>query len=228
MESQESDSSAVPRGPMTPPGLRWLRMAARLERSLAAAGLGEAEVARVLDAHDEAGLHRATLLPPDEDDHRWLHPGRNVLILLEDAGVREAGWLALIAGLDQGHPALVNPRVRDQAEVLGLPPFLPVASGPEAFDPVASDGAGSDDAWLEAVLLLDADGLATVLADWLDHLRHLHLAPPGPARTRVAKWAEERLLPLAVRSGGTLERRFRWWCSRVGKGLAASGDFNSC
>ena len=223
MGAEESDSGAVPRGPMTPPGLRWLRMAARLERTLAAAGLGGAEVARVLDAHDEAGLYRATLLPPDEDDPRWLHPGRNVLILLEDGGVREAGWLTLISGLDQGHPALMNPRVRDQAEVLGLPALHPVAS-----DPVASDGAGSGDAWLEAVLLLDTDGLATVLADWLDHLRHLHLAPPGPARTHVAQWAEERLLPLAVRSGGTLERRFRWWCSRVGKGLAASGDFNSC
>lgn len=223
MGAEGSGHSAVPRGSGNPPGLRWLRMAARLERTLAAAGLGAAEAARVLDAHDAAGLHRATLLPPDEDDPRWLHPGRNVLILLEDGGVQEPDWLALVAGLDQGRPALIDPRVREKAAARGLPLLLPVAS-----DPVASDGGGSDDAWLEAVLLLDADGLATVLADWLDHLRHLHLEPASPARTRVARWAEERLFPLAVRSGGTLERRLRWWCSRVGKGLAASGDFNSC
>jgi hypothetical protein len=218
-------------------------MAARLERTLAAAGLGAAEAHRILEAHDAAGVHRAMLLPPDEDDPRWLHPGRNILILMEDGGVREAEWLALVAGLDQGRPALVDPRVRDQAVARGLPPFLPVISDrglppggrdlegrdPEGQDPEAPPHVGlPDDAWCESVLLLDADGLATVLADALDHLRHLHLQPAGSDRARVARWAAEWLLPLAVRSGGTLERRFRWWCSRVGKGLAASGDFNSC
>jgi ferredoxin len=46
-------------------------------------------------------------------------------------------------------------------------------------------------------------GLALVLADALDHLRHLHLDPPartGPGRLRGGG---SGFLPLAVRSGGT-------------------------
>jgi hypothetical protein len=215
-------------GAQTPPGLRWLRMALRLERTLAAADLGAADTTRVLEVHNRAGVHRATLLPPDEDDPRWLHPGRNVLILLEDGGVRDVEWLALVAGLDQGRPTLMDPRVREEAAMRGLP--LP-RTGPAAGGDPGESGlgdAGHEDAWLESALLLEPEGLATLLADSLDHLRHLHLDPPGPARARAVRWAEERLLPLAVRSGGTLERRFRWWCSRVGKGLAASGHFDSC
>jgi len=195
-------------------------MAARVEKALEAASLGAADRDRVLGAHQHAGLHRAGLLPPDENDPRWLHPGRNLLILLQDAGLQDASWLAFSAGLDQGRPALMADAVRAELEAREFP-LLPGGLG---------GGAGPDeeDAWLEGALLLDPPGLATLLADALDHLRHLHLEEPGPERARTARRAGERLLPLAMRHGGTLERRFRWWCSRVGKGLAAPTLFDSC
>ncbi|TVP43745.1 MAG: hypothetical protein EA350_13210 [Gemmatimonadales bacterium] len=195
-------------------------MAARLEQALEGASIGGEDRNRILAAHEEAGLHRAGLLPPDEDDPRWLHPGRNLVILLQDDGLQDARWLAFSAGLDQGRPGLMSDPVRALGEALEFP-HLPGGLGGAA-------GPDEEDAWLEAALLLDPPGLATLLADALDHLRHLHLEEPGPERARTARRAGESLLPLATRHGGTLERRFRWWCSRVGRGLAAPTLFDSC
>jgi hypothetical protein len=196
-------------------------MAARLERSLRGGGLRPEALRRVLDAHREAGVHRARLLPPDEDDPRWLHPGRNVLILLDDGGVGDPELLALAAGVDQGAPLLMEARVRGVAEGVGIP-FLEGGLGAPEAD------AEDEDGWLTAVVELPDPVLALVVADALDFLRHLHLAPPGPGRGVAAGRGERLVLPLAVRLGGRLERRIRWWCSRVGAGLAGPRHFDSC
>jgi hypothetical protein len=196
-----------------PAGARWGRMAARLARTLGRHGLDDDGVARVLEAHGRAGVHRATLLPPDEDDPRWLHPGRNVVILLEDAEVSDPGWLALGAGVDLAHPHLMEPGVREglAARELCLP------------------GAGSADAeWLAELVTMDRPALCVVLADALDRARHLHLEPASGERASEAERVCRLFLPLSERVGGTLARRFRWWCARVAPALAAPQHFDSC
>ncbi len=194
-------------------------MHARLREGLGAAGLDPAEAEAVLRAHDEAGAHRAALLPPDEDDPRWLHPGRNLVILLGDGTVRDPETLALATALDQGSPGLMPPQGMAGADLRGIP-LLEGGVGARASEE-------EEGAWTEGLVLLPTPLLQVVLADLLDHLRHLHLAPPSPERVRTVLRAEALLLPLAIRLGGVWERRFRWWCSRVGRGLAASPDFNS-
>jgi hypothetical protein len=193
-------------------------MAARLERTLRGAGLTGRDLDAVLEAHDRAGVYRASQLPPDEDDRRWLHPGRNVLILLEDAKVADALWLGRVTGLDQGRPGLMEPRVQRDLRAAGVP-ALQVGSDPGD--------------WLAEVVALPEPAVAMLLSDALDHLRHLHLDPPGPERDAWVRFAHEAFHPLAVRmggryEGGRLERRFRWWCARVAPGLAASPHFDSC
>ncbi len=210
-----------PPGPPVPPGARWPRMAARIEQALRGAGLDAAGVGRVLEAHREAGVHRAGHLPPDEDDPRWLHPGRNVIILLDDQGIVDAGVLALAAGVDQGAPELMHPGVREEAEGAGVP-FLPGGLG--GPDPELR----AEEEWLSAAVELPGPMLALVVADALDFLRHLHLAPAGPGRAVAAGRGGRLVLPLAERLGGRLERRLRWWCSRVGAGLAGPRHFDSC
>lgn len=207
------------------PGLgpRWHRMSARLAVALDRAGLGAVRGA-ILEAHDQAGAWRASRLPPDEEDPRWLHPGRNLLILLTDVGtgpegVRDPALLALATGLDRGRPALEAPDVRREAAARGLPLFEGGYGAPSSGE--------ADEAWLEAAVLLPDPELHVLLADALDHLRHLHLEPPSDERARVAARAELLLLPLAQRTGGVLERRFRWWCRRVARGLAAPGKMHS-
>jgi hypothetical protein len=222
-------------------------MRARLARALGQAGLGSTQAQAVLLAHDRAGLHRAERLPPDEEDPRWLHPGRVLVIALDDGGLRDPGWLALAAGADLGMPGLMEKRVVEALREVGVRPWAEVggelvggAEGGTAGESGGETGAAPPfrapvplpdaafDAWRAQVAALPPEGQTLVLADALDHLRHLHLAPPGPNRARTARLASAHFLPLAEGAGGVAARRFAWWCRRVAPGLAASPDFDSC
>jgi hypothetical protein len=142
------------------------------------------------------------------DDHHVdaLHPARTVLILLDDALMRDPGLLAAAALLDSSGPAFVLPEdgadTRAHAMAAAVP--TPHSVGPDEL--------------LEALVGLPPDLLDVALAERLDHARHLHLRDSGLHAAGLA--LEERVyLPLARRRGGLVGRRYdRWYtafCRRI-------------
>jgi len=202
-----------------PSGFRWVRMTARIERALEGHGLPRGDREAVLHAHGEAGVFREGFLPPDEDHPDWLHPGRTLLVLLDDGGVRDPELLKLGAGLDQREPVWIPAATRRALDAAEFP-ILPEGFGGEVHPE-------DESLWLEAALLLDSDLLTLMVAEGLDLVRHLHLLPPSPIRSRAVHRGVNLLAPLAYRVGGTLERRFRWWSRRVAPTLAGPEFFGS-
>jgi hypothetical protein len=197
-------------------------MADRLQGSLAEAGVPAGVQEAVVGSFSQAILLRGQR-GIGEFDPRFLHPGRTVLILLEDAQVKEPHLLCAAPWLDTWEPT--NP----PEPKAWPPPPEPAVRQVLARIPLLSEGLGGardpgeESAWLEALLGLEAPLLALTLAETLDHLRHLHLrAKEDPSRARAAARAEEVFLPLSERLGETLARRFRWWCGRVGRQLLKS------
>ncbi|TVP72938.1 MAG: hypothetical protein EA352_12295 [Gemmatimonadales bacterium] len=204
-----------------PPG-RGERMAARVDRTLASAGVGDEVRGRVARAHQAAMALRDRAMAggvlADDHDARYLHPGRTLLVYLEFA-----------AGADPAVPPA------DMAQLLPVAPLLDsrwpelVGAGGDDADGPAREAATAlnrilarapdPDRWLEGVL---GEGEATsclALAEAFDHVRHLHLEPAGPARTAWVELARDALVPLAHRLGGLPARRLDWWWVRVGPTL---------
>lgn len=195
-----------------PAGFRWVRMVARLERTLDVYGIPVEDRLKILRAHGEAGVFREGHVPPDEDHPDWLHPGRTLLVLLEDGKVRDPQVLSLAPSLDQLYPVRIPSSPRNTLDEIGFP-FLGGGLGGHA-------DADEDQQWLEAALELEPALLTLLVAEGLDQVRHLHLLPPSAFRTQFVGRGVNLLAPLAYRIGGTLERRFRWWTRRVAPTLA--------
>jgi hypothetical protein len=168
-------------------------MADRIERAARDAGLSPSDVSRVVEAVRRAMAKRAACDDPAADP---LHPGRNVLILLEDAGVRDSVELAAAAWYD----ALVPPQTTpEDAEVDWLLQATPHPDrGPDA------------ERFLEDLLVADAAARRIAIADALDHARHLHLRP-ADTWAGLFKRVRDVHLPLAERTDAVLAGRLRWW-----------------
>jgi hypothetical protein len=230
------------RAPIEIPGAspRWRQMSGRVRLTLEQLGALPADVAEVLYGLEEAGAHRAPHFV-DEEDPAWLHPGRVVLLARVDAEITDPAVLAVAAGLDQAFFPWTAPGARAALDAVGfpflegegLPTRLPQGIfGGGVGDARPGDGASAPevadafDAWLTDAALLDPVWGAVLLADALDHLRHLHMHPDRGVRVRGGVFARDLLLPLAERFSGsphgrTLHRRIRWWVRRVQPGLAA-------
>ncbi|HEY8468783.1 MAG TPA: hypothetical protein VIL18_04030 [Longimicrobiales bacterium] len=177
-------------------------MADRIARAAERAGLTEPERALLDRAFRLAMEPRGRLLC---DDHHpdFLHPGRTVLILLEDVGCRDPLTLAAGAVCETLRPELAVPANEIRA-----------ALGPAVHSLVAAVPVPAlvGDELLEQLVTGDHAARLVALAERLDHARHLHLRPR-------AEWAAfhgvtcEAYLPVALRTDATLARRFRWWCA---------------
>jgi len=212
------------------PRERWARMERRLRHALLGVGLEDVETNRVMASFDRAMRHRRQGLP-DEDDFRYLHPGRVVLILLSDLeerdpGALEAGALAEsrdVALRAEGAPPLPQP------DWWGASDGGVAASGtggdeaptPEGGGPAAAPGVLSDEELLEALVTASPRIQRLALAEALDQLRHAHLWSEARHRARAAALARGVFLPLAGRAHPILERRLGWWVRKVGPHLAA-------
>ena len=151
-----------------------------------------------------AALERRDSLLADDHDIDALHPARTVLILIDDAALIDPDLLAAAACHESVRPDLrLRPRPDGIAQLPG-PLDMPV------------------DELLEALVLLGGDGTAAVLAERLDHARHLHLRPR-------AEWAaglaleESVYLPLASRHGGLIDRRYERWHRAFRRRITAAG-----
>jgi hypothetical protein len=175
-------------------------MASSLAAAVRGVGLGEEEVTTIGRAFALAVAPRVAAL---DDDHHpaYLHPGRSMLILMHDVGP-------------------VEPRVLVAAcvhESLDEALRIPVDELRATLDPAQLDALGAiplpgEERLLERLVTLE-EGLAlSVLAEWLDQLRHLHMR-----QDLSAAWAqahEEVLgvwLPFARRSHPKMAVRYEHW-----------------
>jgi hypothetical protein len=173
-------------------------MARRLTSSIRRHHLDSATAILVESAFRDAVSARRPLAARESE---LLHPGRTVLILLEDAKTELAALLAAGALVESENADWAVPidRVRAQYgdEVASL-----VAAVPRP--------AEHADDLLESLLCAPVDAQRIALAEQLDHARHLHLRPPAlwVSRHEMVRTA---YLPIAARTDAVLERRLHWW-----------------
>lgn len=183
-----------------PDTARARQMSLRVSRTLERHAVPGSE--RVLAVLDAAMPPRIALL---EDDHdpRFLHPGRTVLVALEDGGVVDGDALAVAAAMES-----VSPELRIAGH-----PRPPAAERAAARAEALGPWDGEDR--LERLLGEGLEIQVVAVAEWVDQLRHLrHWAAPGTV-TRAGELTRSRYLPLASRVSETLARRLDWWLRRV-------------
>lgn len=194
------------------------RVRATVEREL------DGDVAlRVQEAVIRALRARHALHPKDV---RYLHPGRTVLILLDDAGVRDEAVLSAGALLETYHPDLAvgpdaaeadRPAESDAARVLDagrrMTNLLDRVPMPSAYE--------DEDTLREALVTADVDARTVALVERLDHARHLHLYSE-------AEWTAfydnvlAVYLPVAEWAGGRVAARYRRWADAFARRLERS------
>lgn len=156
----------------------------------------------LLDACLTAALARREEVLADEEDPRFLHPARSVLILLDDAEVADARVLGAAALVETGEHELALPG----AVLAALPPAaVALAAG------VPRPG-GERDALLEALVGAPPETRLIACAERLDVTRHAHMLPGFEA----SRWLEEVLgvyLPVARRTHERLALRFERWAT---------------
>ncbi|MBI4537986.1 MAG: hypothetical protein HY704_00580 [Gemmatimonadetes bacterium] len=188
-----------------------------MARSIAAAalrgGVAEGDVATLLRAHALAMAHRERHLEA-EPDSRYLHPGRTVLVLLQDADVGDVEALAAAALVESEFPELEVPAPEVEAAmgraVAALRDAVPVPR--RAGDELA-----------EQLVLADVRVRVVALAERLDQLRHAHLWPELVRRRTAHGSAAAIYLPVAERTHKALAGRYRWWCRMFERRFLRSG-----
>lgn len=182
-----------------PPRPRAEAMSSSVLAEAAAAGVDEAGRRLLREALDLAMAPRSARLL---DDHHpaFLHPGRTVLLMLREGGVRDP--VALAAG------ALHESRDAD----LRVPADRVTDLGAGAVRDALPQLPPPDDPRLaERLVTLPPGPLVAVLAERLDQLRHEHLREP------VVPWPElleqTRLVwhPVAARAAPEMARRYAHW-----------------
>jgi hypothetical protein len=180
-------------------------MAGSVERIARGVGLAEPEVDLVARAYALAMEPRRVL---DEHHPAFLHPGRSILVLLQDVGPLPAEVLAA-AAVHESEEAGFRLNVSDVRRALG--------------NAVADLGSSlplpTDEDLVELLVTLDERARLAALAERLDHIRHAHLEE-NPARWRAlrdevsAAWA-----PVAERTHSRLADRYRAWLRAIDRRL---------
>lgn len=207
---------------------RGARMGDRVIDAAREVGVGTA------DLEGLRGAYEAALAPreggpealADERHPAFLHPGRTVLILVEDVmevdprvlavgALAESRDLQLRASRSAAYTALQSFELGQEACVWweGLP--FPEWSLAEGHDE-------TDGALLEALVTAERPVQRVVLAEALDQLRHAHRWDSPESRNRAAELAERVLHPIAARVHPNLARRYAWWTRRVGPALRST------
>lgn len=163
----------------------------------------EARGSARIDAAITATLGMRDALLDDDHDIDGLHPARTVLILMDDVGVTDPGLLAIGAFLESSDERLAVPLER----VAAIDP-----GAAAAVRSIPTPLSTSRDELLEKLLALPEDLLAAALAERLDHARHFHLRPASGWGDAISI-ETQAYLPLALRAGGLLARRYERWHS---------------
>ena len=184
-------------------------MAASVERAGRSYGLSPDAIELVGRAYALGmGPRRGVL---DEHDPAYLHPGRCVLILLQDVGPLPAETLAAAAAHES-----------EDARVRAPLPTVRAALGDGVADVVESIPLPGDEQLVARLVTLDEGARLAALAERLDHLRHAHLRD-DPAWWRAlrdetrAVWA-----PVAERTHSRLADRYRAWLRAMDRRLGSA------
>lgn len=188
---------------------------------LMAASVASAATGRGLSPREVELLGRALALAMEprltslEDDHHpaYLHPGRTVLVLLQDVGDVPVDTLCA-AAVHESEDAALRVDVGSVRAALGDPAAAIVSSLP----------LPGDERLLEKLVTLADGPLLAALAERLDQLRHAHL------REDVAWWREIHeeggavWVPVAERAHARLADRYRHWHRTFGRRLERVAD----
>lgn len=181
-------------------------MAASLEGAARVSELSAPAIDLVVRAYALGMRPRAAVL--DEHDPAFLHPGRSVLVLLQDVGPLPGEVLAA-AAVHESEEA----RFRTSLE------HVRVELGDAVADLVGSLPLPGDEALAERLVTLDDDARLVALAERLDHLRHAHLRH-DPAWWRALQTeVESAWAPVAERTHPRLTDRYRAWLRAMGRRL---------
>jgi hypothetical protein len=179
-------------------------MEGRVGRTLEDIALAADDVALVQAAHRLAmEPRRERLGDPHHPD--FLHPGRTVLILAVDAGVRDPIALAAGALLESERADLRVPGGRIAADL-----------GPALADWVASVPLPGVDV-AEALVTAPEAVRMVALAERLDHCRHAKFWPERADQDRIHGEAMAVYGPIAERTDEALARRFAHWSEAFGR-----------
>lgn len=198
---------------------RARRMGDRVAEALVRAGRSSEQVSRIGRAYTEAILAREggdAALPSDRHP-AFLHPGRTILILLDDldedrpvalaaAALAESRDIPLRVSFDQAR-GWDEEAARLQEEL----PEVPWR---------AVDREDADAVLLEELVTAPTQVRRIALAEALDQIRHAHLWERPGDRARAAELTRRVFAPTAERTHPTLARRFRWWERRVAPALS--------
>ena len=190
-----------PESPFQEPG-RGDRMAERIRRTCRERGFAPEAVEEL------ARLHRLAMKPrvrelEDDHDPRYLHPGRVAAILLDDLECDDPALVALGMVLDSEDRELEAPDPLLPEELAARRATLP---RPERGDEL-----------LEALVTLEPAMLDVVLAERLDHLRHIHLLDDLERARSLYAQAAASYAAAAARAHPVLSRRYDWWTRKFGR-----------
>jgi (p)ppGpp synthase/HD superfamily hydrolase len=180
-------------------------MSVRVEQTAQTAGVDNSGRHLIRSAIEAAMAPRLAVID-DDHDHDYLHPGRTVVILLDDVGLFDPVALAAACLLDTRRLELEAPDDEISAHV---------SPDVTAFRN-AVPRSGSD-TLLEDLLASEPDVVLVALAERLDQVRHAHLWGNVPEARAAHKEASEVYRRMAARTHAQLAARYSSWCCAFGE-----------
>jgi len=187
------------------------QMARSLRRTLRSRGVAEDDAEVVERVYGLAMTPRVAAL---DDDHHpaYLHPGRSVLILLQDVGVVDPTVL-VVAAL---HESV-------DADLAVAEELIAEAVEPSALEALASIPLPGDEQLVERLVTLEPGVGLAALSERLDQLRHLHLRPDlGDLWAAAHAEVSHAWLPFAQRTHLQVARRYAHWTRTFARRLTRS------
>ncbi len=181
-------------------------MADRVDRTAANAGVDRSGRDLIGKAMGAAMSPRLAAI---DDDHHpdYLHPGRTVVILLDDIGLTDPVALAAACLLDTR---------RDDLEASDRDVTQDVSPAVTAFrSEVPRSGSVT---LLEDLLASEPEVVLVALAERLDQVRHAHFWGDRSEAGAAHKEAAEVYLKMAERAHARLAARYNSWCGAFREG----------
>ena len=184
---------------------RWEQMSDRVDRTAAALGVDRSG-RDLIGTALEAAMARRVAAIDDDHDPDYLHPGRTVVVLMDDVGLVDPVALAAAGVLDTRRGDL-EPSDREVTEHVSaaVTAFRNAVPRPES------------DTLLEDLLASGHDVVLVALAERLDQIRHAHMWGDRAEARAAHQEASEVYLKMAERVHARLAARYTQWCRAFGE-----------